>query len=380
MDIDVLIVGGGVVGLACAAESATRGKATLLIERHESFGHEASSRNSEVIHSGIYYPTGSLKARLCVRANRNLYEECERLDVWYRRCGKLVVAVTPEEVNELERIHARGSANGVEGLQLLSSADAAKMEPNVRCHAALHVPSTGIIDSHELMKAYAHEVKSADGDIVFGMHVLGAEPMTGGYSVCIKDARGEETRVTATTIVNAAGVHAIDVAKSLGIDLAVSGFAMYPNRGHYFRVSGARSREVSRLIYPVPMPHLTGLGIHITLDRAGQMKLGPDAEYIDASVPESEWNQFDPDVSGRKEKFHRAVVRYFPSLTLEDLSPDQVGVRAKLQAPGEPVKDFVIREESAAGFPGIVNLLGIESPGLTCARELAREVFTLLSH
>ena len=152
---------------------------------------------------------------------------------------------------------------------------------------------------------------------------------------------------------------------------------MHPNRGHYYRVSAVRSRLVSRLVYPVPMPQLTGLGIHITLDRAGQMKLGPDAEYIDASVPEVEWHKFD---DSRKERFHRAVVRYFPSLELEDLSPDQVGVRAKLQAPGEPVKDFVVREESNAGFPGIVNLLGIESPGLTCARELAREVFTLLSH
>jgi len=369
--VDVLIIGGGVIGLACAAETSARRYRTLLIERHESFGQETSSRNSEVIHSGIYYTPGSLKAQLCLAGNRTTYEECERLGVWHNRCGKMIVAVSEDEEPELEKIHNRGVANGVEGLKLLNEKEAKKIEPNIRCRAAIFVPSTGVVDSHEMMKAYQQEARAKGADCAFGIEYLSMSTNGAAYDVCLKDTTGENIHMTTRFVVNAAGLSADRIAATFGIDVDKAGYRIYPNRGHYYRVSMARSRLVSRLVYPVPNPQLTGLGIHVTIDRAGQVKLGPDTEYLDHSTPMSEWYKFDDN---RREKFHRAAARYFPALELNDLSPDQVGVRPKVQGPGDPFKDFIIKEESDRGLPGVINLLGIESPGLTCAREIARKV------
>jgi L-2-hydroxyglutarate oxidase LhgO len=370
MDVDVLIIGGGVIGLACAAESSSHHYGTLLVERHESFGQETSSRNSEVVHSGIYYTPGSLKAQLCLAGNRTTYAECERLGVWHNRCGKLIVAVVPEEKPELENIYTRGLANGLEGLKLLEEREARKIEPNIRCHSAIYVPSTGVVDSHELMKAYMQEAKSAGGDFAFGVEYVGAKTKGSAYEISLKDTTGESIQVTARIVVNAAGLFADAVAASFGIETGSAGYRIYPNRGHYYRVSSARSRLVSRLVYPIPNRHLTGLGIHITLDRAGQLRLGPDAEYLDRSTPVSDWYKFEDN---RSEKFFQAAARYFPALEPTDLTPDQVGVRPKIQGPGDPVKDFIVKEESDRGLPGLINLIGIESPGLTCAREIARK-------
>jgi len=375
VDIDVTIIGGGVVGLACAVECAQHKLRTMLVERHDSFGQETSSRNSEVIHSGIYYPTGSIRARLCLPGNETMYADCQRLDVWHRRCGKLIVAVEDDEIPELEKLFERGKVNGLTGLDLLDERDARKLEPNIACRKAILVPSTGIVDSHELMKAYLAEARNLGADCLFGIDFLGAEPTSGGYSLEFRDMRGEKMTISSAMVINAAGLSAPAVAAKFGIDIAAAGYALHPNRGHYYRVSMTRSKMVSRLVYPVPPPKLLGLGIHITIDRAGQVKLGPDTEYVEHTTPESEWYKFD---DSRKEKFYTAVVRYFPSLSREDLTPDQVGVRPKLQAPGEPLRDFVIQEESSRGLPGLVNLVGIESPGLTCAREIGREVGKLL--
>ena len=376
MDVDVLIIGGGIVGLACAAESAKRGFTTLLVERHDSFGHETSSRNSEVIHSGIYYPTGSLKAKLCVAGNASMYQECERLGVWHRNCGKLVVAVTEEEIPELEQIYARGQANGVVGLRLLDPADAAKIEPHIRCKKALHAPSTGIVDSHELMKAYLTEARAHGGDCAFNIEFKSADLVNGSFKLRFIEKSGEEVVMTSRAVVNAAGLSADIVAKGFGIDTTAAGYTLHPNRGHYYRVAASKSKLVTGLVYPVPFAKLTGLGVHITIDRAGQVKLGPDAEYIDASVPRSEWYKFD---DSRTEGFYQSVVRYFPALERNDLSPDQVGVRPKLQAPGESIRDFIIADESERGLPGLINLIGIESPGLTCCHEIAKQAIHMLS-
>ncbi len=376
MDSDVLIIGAGVVGLACAAEIAGNGRRTLLVERHDSFGQETSSRNSEVIHSGIYYPTGSLKARLCVAANNNLYTECEERGVWARPCGKLIVAVTPEEEPALEELYARGVANGIRRIEVLDQRQAATMEPNIRCRRAIYLPATGIIDTHELMKAYLAEARSAGADIAFGVEYLGFEGNSPGYTLRFRESSGESVTMGARTVINAAGLRSDLVAATFGIDLDAAGYRLHHNRGHYYMVSRARSRLVSRLIYPMPHPHLVSVGIHITIDRAGQCKLGPDMEYLDPSVPEEEWYRFD---DRRKAKFHAAVARYFPALTPDDMSPGQVGVRPKLAGSEQTVKDFIIADEGSKGLPGLINLIGIESPGLTCAREIAREVLRIMN-
>lgn len=372
MDVEVIVIGAGIVGLACARESARQGFSTLLIERHESFGQETSSRNSEVIHSGIYYDPGSWKARLCPAGNRTMYEDCRRLGVWHRRCGKLIVAVTAEEEPEIQKLYDRGITNGVENPSIIDTGQAAKMEPNIRCCSAIYLPSTGIVDSHELMKAYLHEASSLGADVAFGVEFVGMEDKKDGYRLALRERGGGAQKVTARFVVNSAGLGAEKVARSFGIDVDEAGYRMFPNRGHYYKVSPAKSRLVSRLVYPVPHPQEVGLGIHITVDKAGQCKLGPDAEYLNAT-PGDQWYNFD-DSDARRQKFFNAARRYFPSLELQDLSPDQTGVRPKIQAPGTPARDLVIKEESDRGLPGVIDLIGIESPGLTSAAEIAREV------
>ena len=375
LTVETLIVGAGIVGLACASECAHAGYATLVTERHRSFGQETSSRNSEVIHSGIYYPAGSLKAELCVRGNRTTYKDCERFGVWQRACGKMIVAVTPEEEGELDLLYERSRTNGVPGVSFLTRQQALRQEPHIRCSAALLLTTTGIVDSHQLMSAYAHDAGAAGATIVYGTTFLGAERNGDGYRVRLREADGTESEVAAEKIVNAAGLGAVEVARSAGIDTDRAGYRFYPNRGHYFRIPAGKSALVSHLVYPVPPKSFTGLGIHITLDKAGQVKLGPDTEYIDPSVPAGRWYEFD---DSRRTAFHTAVARYFPALTLSDLTPDQVGVRPKIQGPGEPARDFIITDEKKRGLPGFIDLIGIESPGLTCAREIAKQVVELL--
>ena len=377
MDVDVIIVGAGVVGLACARESAKRGFSTLVIERHDSFGQETSSHNSEVIHSGIYYAPGSLKARLCPAANRRMYTECERMGVWHRRCGKLIVAVAPEEEPELQKLYDRGVVNGIEGMSLMTRDAAAKLEPEIRCHAAILLPSTGIVDSHELMKAYLREAREGGADVAYGIAVEAGESKQDGFVVNVREINGALQKITTRFVINAAGVGASDVAAGFGVRIDAAGYAFHPNRGHYYKVSPSKSRMVSRLVYPVPTPTEIGLGIHITVDRAGQAKLGPDAEYCEKLNAE-EWYEFD-DSPARREKFYTAALRYFPILERSDLSPDQVGVRSKVQAPGAPPRDFIIADESQKGLRGLVNLIGIESPGLTCSAEIAGEAVNIIS-
>ncbi len=377
MEVDVIVIGGGVVGLACAAESAKRGYSTLLVERHESFGQETSSRNSEVIHSGIYYPTGTLKARLCVTANNNLYDECNRAGVWNRRCGKLIVAVASDEIEPLKKLYERGIANGVDGLRLLDAGEVKRIEPHIECNAAILLSTTGIIDSHQLMKSYLLEAKEHGADSAFGVEFIAGELKDGRYHLRLRDTNNEDVKVEAQYVVNSGGLRADKVAEGFGIDIDKAEYRLHHNRGHYYSVSGLKNNMISHLIYPLPHSHLVSVGIHMTIDRSGRMKLGPDTEYLNDSLPESEWYKFD---DSRREKFFNAVHRYFPSLKLDNLSPDQVGVRPKLKGSEETVKDFIVHEESNKGLPGLVNLIGIESPGLTCSREIAREVFRILKN
>ncbi len=370
MDTDAVVVGAGAVGLACARALAAAGRSVIVLERHDRFGVETSSRNSEVVHAGIYYTPGSLKARLCARGNRSLYAYCESRGVPHRRIGKLIVATAPAEEPKLADILNRARENGVTSLGTLTPAEARRLEPNVRCTAALFSPDTGIVDSHQFMKSLLAETESGGGSVAWRHTLHAAEKIPGGYRLRARSDANEESAITTRAVVNSAGLDADRVAALAGLDPNACGYTLHFARGHYFRVHAKKSHLASHLIYPTPIPG--GLGIHVTFDLAGGMRLGPDVQYLETRTQ-------DYDVAeSLRGPFHAAVSRYLTGLTPDDLAPDLAGIRPKLSLAGEPPRDFVIAEESARGLAGWVNLVGIESPGLTCALEIAATVEGLL--
>jgi L-2-hydroxyglutarate oxidase LhgO len=365
MDADVVVVGAGVVGLACGRALAERGREVVLIERHARFGVETSSRNSEVVHAGIYYAPGSLKARLCAAGNRSLYAWCETHGVPHARLGKLIVATEPGEEPKLEQIRRQAEANGVTSLRPLSAAEARALEPHVRSTRALFSPDTGIVDSHRLMASLLADAEARGVSAAWRHEVVGAERVAAGYRVTAGDGR-ETTAIEARAVVNSAGLDADRVAALPGLDAEACGYRLQYARGHYFRVHPRKRHLASHLIYPAP--HATHLGVHVTLDLAGGIRLGPDIQYLASRTQ-------DYDVPPTlREAFLAAASRYLEGLEADDLTPDLAGIRPKLQGPGEPPRDFVIQEEGGRGLPGWINLVGIESPGLTCCLEIAELV------
>ena len=373
MRVDAAVIGGGVVGLATAMRLARRGLQVALLERHPTFGYEASSRNSEVVHAGMYYPTGSLKATLCVAGNRSLYAWCAEHGVEARRMGKYIVATSDDEIAALEEILTRGRANGVAGLRWAEPGEVRVEEPDVRAVAALFSPDTGIVDSHALMESFRREAERADAFLAFGHEYLGAERDGAGYRVRFRAPDGAESELMASRVVNAAGLAADDVAAAMGLDVDALGYRLRFVKGSYFRLSERWRGRLRHLIYPVPHTGLTGLGSHVTLDLAGGARLGPDVEFLDAR---EQRYAVSPE---RAAGFVEAVSRYLPDIRLEDLRPDQAGIRCRRVIPGAGSPDFVIAEESERGLSGWVNLVGIESPGLTCCLEIAGRVEMLLA-
>jgi len=370
LSTDVAVIGAGVVGLACARELAARGREVVILERHERFGVETSSRNSEVVHAGIYYPPGSLKASLCVEGNRALYAWCEARGVPHRRTGKVIVATAPAEEPKLAEILARGQANGVPSLVPISGAEVRRLEPHVRASAGLWSPDTGIVDSHALMASFLAEVEERGAMVAWRHTLTAAEHTADGYVLVARDNAGEETTFGVRRVVNAAGLDADRVAALPGLDAGACGYEQRFARGHYFRVHARKSHLATHLVYPTPVE--AGLGIHVTMDLAGSLRLGPDVEWLDHRRQEY---PVDPALAPR---FHAAVARYLEGLEPDDLTPDQSGIRPKLQRPGEAFRDFVVAEERARGLPGWVNLVGIESPGLTSALPIAARTADLL--
>ena len=368
-ECDALVIGAGIVGLATAAALARAGRSVIAVERHDGFGRETSSRNSQVLHAGLYYPTDSWKARLCVAGARALYARCAREGIPHRRLGKLVVAVEEAELAALERLHALGSANGAPDLALLDADTVRRLEPDVRAVAALHSPATGIVDAHALCLSFAAEAEAHGASIALGREVVAIEPARPGYRVVAASARGERESIATAAVVNAAGLASDRIAALAGLDVDALGWRQHPCKGDYFALAPGAPLRFHRLVYPVPAG--AGLGVHVTLDLGGRVRFGPDAEYVerlDYAV--------DPD---KAERFARAAQRYLPSLRAEWLSPDQAGIRPKLAGPGEPFRDFAIDELSAHGLPGFVQLAGIESPGLTAAPAIAERVAALLA-
>jgi L-2-hydroxyglutarate oxidase LhgO len=358
--MDAIVVGAGVVGLAVARALALAGKETLILDRESSFGTWTSARNSEVIHAGIYYPQGSLKARLCVEGRERLYAFCEARGVAHRRCGKLIFAADPSQSSKLQDILATAHGAGVHDLQLLSAGEVEKLEPTLRCAEALLSPSTGIIDSHGLMVALLGEAEAHGATLVCDTEVTRVTRTGGEWAVHVG---GEaEPAASAPILVNAAGLAAQRIAAlTEGLEQATVP-QLHLARGVYFSYGGPS--PFRHLIYPVPEPG--GLGTHLTLDLAGQIRFGPDVEWIE----EVDY-KVDP---GRHGKFAAAAQRIWPELDPDRLRPGFAGVRPKLSGPGEPAADFAIIGPAEHGAPQLVNLFGIESPGLTASMAIAAMV------
>jgi L-2-hydroxyglutarate oxidase LhgO len=362
------VIGAGVVGLACAAALARAGHEVLVLERHGAPALETSSRNSGVIHAGLYYPTGSLKAVLCVEGREELYARCRARDIAHKNTGKLVVASVDSEVRALESLLARGTANGVPGLRLIDGKELVRLEPRVRGCAALVVPVTGIVDAHELAGSYQAELESLGGRVVLHTSVSGLERANGGWRVHADSASGERAVLAVRAVVNAAGLESDRIAALAGVDVESAGYRIRPCKGDYFSIAASAGRIAERLIYPVP--HGAGLGVHLTLDLGGRYRLGPDAEYVDGV-------SYAVD-AGKASAFAEAARRYLPEIDAALLAPEGAGVRPKLAGPGEDFRDFVIADESARELPGLVNLVGIESPGLTAAGAIAKRVADMI--
>ena len=356
------MIGAGVVGLAIGRALARAGREVLVLERERQFGTGTSSRNSEVIHAGIYYPAGSLKARLCVEGRRMLYAYCSARGVAHRKLGKLIVATRQAQVDSLRSILARAQANGVENIAMIDAAEALRLEPQLACIAALHSRETGIVDSHGLMLALLGDLEAAGGALACASPFAAARRV--GDRWIVRTGGEADFELAADAIVNAAGLHAQDVAAA--IEPASPAPRRFLARGCYFQLAG--QAPFSRLIYPVPVPG--GLGVHLTLDLGGQARFGPDVEWIDA---------IDYTVDPRRaDAFYAEVREYWPQLPDASLAPAYAGIRPKLSGPGEPAADFVIDGPRAHGVPGLIHLFGIESPGLTACLAIGEHVSSLL--
>ncbi|MPM42226.1 L-2-hydroxyglutarate oxidase LhgO [bioreactor metagenome] len=357
--VDCVVIGAGVVGLAVARGLAVRGREVLVLEAANAIGTETSSRNSEVIHAGIYYPQGSLKARLCVEGKRLLYAYCEERGIAHQRCGKLIVATSESQRAQLDSITQHASANGVDDLQLLSGDEARALEPALHCVAALLSPSTGIVDSHGLMLSLLGDVENHGGALALQSAVAGAECLPEGILVRAVDG----TELLAKLVVNAAGLHAPDLARKFEGLASEHVPRAYYAKGNYFTLDG--KAPFSHLIYPVP--EAAGLGVHLTLDLGGQAKFGPDVEWVDSP------NELVV-APARCAGFYGEVRKYWPQLPDNALSPGYAGIRPKISGPGEPSADFVVQGPQAHGINGLVNLFGIESPGLTSSLAIGEWV------
>jgi L-2-hydroxyglutarate oxidase LhgO len=367
-EADVVVVGAGVVGLAAAAALARSHRGVVVLERHDRIACEISSRNSEVIHAGIYYPKGSLKARTCVEGRERLYRHCENRGVPHRQLGKIIVATCEEEVGILEELRERGLANGAPGLEMLSADEVRRREPALRAAAGLLSPRTGVVDAHALCLSYVAEAESHGAQIALRTRVVEIDPIASGFRVTAVGDDGEASAVTCAAVVNAAGLSGDALAELVGIDVDERGYRLHPCKGDYFSLAPGAPLRITRLVYPVHTA--AGLGVHATLDLGGRIRFGPDTTYVD-----SVHYRVEAEKAG---SFAEAVRRYLPGIQTEWLSPDYAGVRPKLAGPDESFRDFVIAEESEAGLPGFVNLIGIESPGLTAAGAIAERVVELL--
>jgi len=365
---DIVIVGAGVVGLAIASEVAREGREIYLLEKNETFGQEQSSRNSEVIHAGIYYEKDSLKAKMCLEGSSLLYELCEKNGVAYRKCGKIIVASNAVEAEELEKLYRRGRDNGVP-LRMLSRREMGQLEPNIRGVAAFLSPTTGIVDSYALMRYFLGKARGNGAQIAYKAKVIGIEKVLGGYKVRVEELSGDFSFMT-RVLINCAGLYSDQVAEMAGINVDEADYKLRWCKGEYYSVSGGKNKLINRLLYPVPMSSIS-VGVHVCFDVNWRLRLGPFFYYFDEI-------SYQVDDS-RKEAFLESnIMKALPFIEPSDLAPETSGIMAMLQGEGEGFRDFIIRHEYDRGLPGLINLVGIESPGLASSPAIARYVSHLL--
>ena len=369
VEFDVAIIGAGVVGLAIAEEISSRKLSVCVFEKNSSFGLETSSRNSEVIHAGLYYPPDSLKAKLCTEGRELLYELCQKQSIPHKKLGKIIVAQNDDEIAQLDSIFQGGKNNEVTDLRLLSKAELKQLEPNVNAQAGLLSPSTGVIDSHSLMQFFHQKARESGAEFLFNTTVVGLEKTGDNVIVQISDWEGVMP-VTVKVVINSAGLNSDQIAQLAGIDVDQAKYRLHYCKGDYWSLGTKWKTKVSRLIYPTP--EAAGLGIHLTLGIDDRMRLGPSAQYID---------EIDYKVdTTQKDAFYKSASEYLPFIEKTDLQPEFAGIRPKLQAQNMPFRDFVISSEQNYGLPGLINLIGIESPGLTASPAIARHVGKIVTN
>ena len=363
---NIVIIGAGVVGLAVAAKVSEKNDGVYVFEKNARYGQETSSHNSGVIHSGIHYPRKTLKATLCVKGNTMLYDLCEKRRIPFKKLGKLTVATGEEEVEELDDLMKMGTDNGADGLRFLDGGDVRKLEPNVEVEKALLSPSTGILEPDELMNHFYAQMRKNNAVLATETEVTGVKKVNDGYELGGVSV-GDKFRVTAKMVINCAGLSADRIAAMAGLDVEKIGYRIYPCKGDYFRVAG--KPLVNMLVYPVPKG--AGLGIHLTPDLSGSIRLGPNAYYVD---------KLDYAVESGEKEFREDVERFVPRIHDREIRSDSSGIRPKLQGPTDGFKDFVIKHEADRNLFGFINLVGIESPGLTAAPAIAEFVSDIVEN
>jgi L-2-hydroxyglutarate oxidase LhgO len=367
-DVEIAVVGAGVVGLAIAARLAERHPSLVVLERNAHYGMETSSRNSEVIHAGIYYPPGSLRAVLCVEGRDELYAMCRAHGIPFRPQTKIITAVSESELGKLDAIAANAAKNGV-NLQHLSREETLKLEPNIRTCGSLFSPLTGVISVHGLMDHYARTITGAGALVQQHCRVVGVESAGNGYRLLL-DEDGRRSSVEAEIVINAAGLDSDTIAAMAGIDIDAADYRLNYVKGSYFAIVPSKAGLVSRLVYPVPTNE--GLGVHALMDWGGRLKFGPDVEYLSGRVQEYGVQE------SKRAAFAESIRRILPQIQDEDITPDMSGIRPKLQKQGGPARDYVIVHERERGLNGFVNLIGIDSPGLTASPAIGRYVEKLV--
>jgi L-2-hydroxyglutarate oxidase LhgO len=363
---NIIIIGAGVVGLAVAAQISEKNEGVFLLEKNTRYGQETSSHNSGVIHSGIHYPKKTLKAILCVEGNTMLYELCEKHDIPFRKLGKLTVATGEEETRELEKLMKTGIDNGVEGLEMLEGDKVKEMEPNVLVEKALFSPSTGILEPDELMNYFNAKMRKNNVALVTETEVTGIRKIEKGYEITGLSV-GEKFEINSKILINCAGLNSDKIAAMAGLEIDRLGYRIHPCKGDYFRVTGKPLVRIP--VYPVPKG--AGLGTHLTPDLTGSIRLGPNDYYVD---------KIDYNVESNEEQFRKDVARFVPRILEREIRADSSGIRPKLQGPGDSFRDFIIRHEADRGLDGLIDLVGIESPGLTAAPAIADYVSDIVEN